>query len=150
MPKNSDELYDKELAVYIEKEQELEIKKYEDYREYPVIVNNTGNRPRVLLDTNFAKICHDFGRFLFFNDIEEGDALKEASDFVEKLVKPIKGIVYSGNSKDYERDVVAKSFGIIFVNSGFFHSEENLTEEKISDLTNNIIIFLEHEGLINE
>ena len=149
MSDNSDETYGKELMAYPEKEQELEIKKYENYREYPVIITIENNSSHVSLDTNFAKICYDFGRFMAFNDIESEEAREKAIDFADKLVKPIQGIVYSmGDTKTYSRDNIARTFGATFINNGFFHSSEDLTMEKITELANYIVVTLEQMGHI--
>ena len=156
--KDSDERYNKSLSVYKEETQDTvidtdnilveEVKKYENYREYPVIVNIKDKVPNVSLDISFIRICHDFGRFLAFNDVDSDEAMKEAKDFSDKLVKPIQGIIYSDGSNEYNRDTIARTFGMIFINNGFFHSNDNLSPEKITELTNYTVIVLEDNGYI--
>ena len=147
MPEDKDEFWDKKLSVYTEKD---EITKYESYREYPAIVKIVNNQPKVFLDIKFAHICHDFGRFLAFNNVESEEAIAEAKDFSDKLVKPIQGIVYSEASNDYNRDTIAKTFGMIFINNGFFHSMECLTPEKITELANCVVLILEDNGYLQK
>jgi hypothetical protein len=147
---DSDERYNKCLSIYPKEESNYpDTKKYDGYREYPVSLFIDDNTPKVILDINFVRTCYDFGRFLSFNNKEEEEAFKEATEFADKLIKPIQGIVYSGgDSKEYDRDILARTFGMAFINNGFFHSSNELTSEKITELANYIVLTLEEMGYL--
>ena len=116
---------------------------YEGYREFPVTIASKDGTPLIKLDMKFVETCHDYGRYLAFADYDNECAKEQASEFVSRLVFPSGEI----KSKQYDKDMIAKSFGLSFVNYGFSEWQSSLNEEDISMVSSSVVKLL-HENHI--
>jgi len=122
------------------------VNEYEGYRKHPVTVEFKEDTPYVFLDSNFMSICHDYGRFLYFSDYDLECAYNEATDFVTKLTSPV--VKVKRDAKQYEREAIARTFGIAFSHLGFTRWEDELNEENIEQVSETVIMALEESGIL--